>query len=115
MAFASMSGFDTSEADRWELEKRRAPIVHILCHNSSNCAIKNLSEYANRMNSKSEENQMGECEALIRRRKMLLEKISKMNHEVEMIDQRLDFLGKMAISEQIEHYHMQHWLMQEVS
>jgi hypothetical protein len=58
---------------------------------------------------------MGEFEALIRRRKMLLEKISKMNHEVEKIDQRLDFLGKMAISEQIEQYHVQHRLVQEVS
>ena len=58
---------------------------------------------------------MGECEALIRRREMLLEEISMMSHEVEKIDQRLDFLGRMAISEQIDQYHMQHRLVQEVS
>ena len=58
---------------------------------------------------------MGECEALIRRREMLLEDISMMSHEVEKIDQRLDFLGRMAISEQIDQYQMQHRLVQEVS
>ena len=36
---------------------------------------------------------MGECETLIRRREMLLEDISMMSHEVEKIDQRLDFLA----------------------
>jgi hypothetical protein len=58
---------------------------------------------------------MGECDALIRRRKMLLEEISRMSHEVEKIDQRLDFLERTAISELIDPYHMQHRFVQEVS
>jgi hypothetical protein len=44
---------------------------------------------------------MGEGEALIQRRKMLLDKISKMNNEVEKIDQRLNFLGRSAASERL--------------
>jgi len=47
---------------------------------------------------------MGEWEALIQRREMLLDKISKMNNEVEKIDQRLDFLGKAAASERFDRY-----------
>ena len=35
---------------------------------------------------------MGEIEALIRRRDMLLERILKMNHEIEKLDARLAFL-----------------------
>lgn len=45
---------------------------------------------------------MEEWQALIRRRQMLWERISKMNFEVEKIDQRLDFLGRMALSGQID-------------
>jgi hypothetical protein len=44
---------------------------------------------------------MGEGGALIQRRKMLLDKISKMNNEVEKIDQRLDSLGRAAASERL--------------
>jgi hypothetical protein len=44
---------------------------------------------------------MGEGEALIQRRKMLLDKISKMNNEVEKIDQRLNFLGRAAASKRL--------------
>ena len=44
---------------------------------------------------------MGEGEALIQRRKMLLDKISKMNNEAEKIDQRLNFLGRSAASERL--------------
>jgi len=47
---------------------------------------------------------MGEWEALIQRREMLLDKISKMNNEVEKIDQRLDFLGRDAASERFDRY-----------
>ena len=47
---------------------------------------------------------MKEQEALIQRRKMLLDKILKMNSEVEKIDQRLDFLGKAAASERFDRY-----------
>ena len=47
---------------------------------------------------------MEEWEALIQRRKMLSEKISKMDHEVEKIDQRLDFLGREAVSERFDRY-----------
>jgi hypothetical protein len=47
---------------------------------------------------------MGEGEALIQRRKMLLDKILKMNNEVEKIDQRLDFLGKAAAAERLDGY-----------
>jgi hypothetical protein len=47
---------------------------------------------------------MGEGEALIQRRKMLLDKILKMNNEVEKIDQRLDFLGKAAAAERLDRY-----------
>jgi ubiquinone biosynthesis protein UbiJ len=45
------------------------------------------------------ENYMEEWEALIQRRKMLLENVSKINHEVEKIDQRLDFLGRTTVPE----------------
>jgi hypothetical protein len=37
---------------------------------------------------------MGEWEALIQRRKMLLENVSKINYEVEKIDQRLAYLER---------------------
>ncbi len=58
---------------------------------------------------------MEEWEALIRRRQMLWEKISKMNHEVEKIDQRLDFLGRSAMSGQINLCRIDERIVQEVS
>ncbi len=42
---------------------------------------------------------MNETEALIRRRELLFERISKMNNEVEKIDQRIDFLQSAKASE----------------
>ncbi len=56
-----------------------------------------------------------EYEALIRRRQMLLEKISKINYEIEKLDRRLDFLGRMNVSEQLNLYHMQEGVLQGVS
>ena len=56
---------------------------------------------------------MEEWEALIQRRQMLWDRISKMNHEVEKIDQRLDFLEKIAASE-FYRYPVQEHPMQEV-
>jgi hypothetical protein len=50
---------------------------------------------------------MGEWEALIRRRKMLLENVSKINHEVEKIDQRLASLEEIADSEHFDRYRPQ--------
>jgi hypothetical protein len=58
---------------------------------------------------------MEEWEALIKRRQMLWDRISKMNHEVEKIDLRLDFLGRRALSEQINQYRMEERFVQEVS
>ncbi len=58
---------------------------------------------------------MEEWEALIKRRQMLWDRISKMNHEVEKIDLRLDFLGRRALSGQIDQYRMAERLVQEVS
>jgi len=58
---------------------------------------------------------MEEWEALIKRRQMLSDKISKMNYEVEKIDQRLDFLGRIMVSEQIHGYRIQEQFMQVVS
>jgi hypothetical protein len=39
---------------------------------------------------------MDESEALIRRREMLLERISKMQYEVDKIDDRVAMLGRMS-------------------
>jgi hypothetical protein len=50
---------------------------------------------------------MGEWEALIQRRKMLLENVSKINYEVEKIDQRLAYLEKIADSEHSDRYRPQ--------
>ena len=47
---------------------------------------------------------MEEWEALIQRRKMLSDKISRMNYEVEKIDQRLDFLGRTTVPERFDRY-----------
>jgi hypothetical protein len=58
---------------------------------------------------------MEEWEALIKRRQMLSDKISKLNYEVEKIDQRLDFLGRITVSEQIHGYSIQERFVQVVS
>ncbi len=58
---------------------------------------------------------MNEWEALIQRRKMLTERISKMDHEIGKIDLRLDFLGKLALSEQFDGYRIQEQFVQQVS
>ena len=58
---------------------------------------------------------MEEWEALIQRRQMLSDKISKISYQVEKIDQRLDFLGRVAVSEQFGRYRMQEQFVQEIS
>jgi hypothetical protein len=58
---------------------------------------------------------MDEWEALIQRREMLQEKVSKINYEVEKIDKRLTFLGKMPESERFDLFQIQEHLAREVS
>jgi hypothetical protein len=58
---------------------------------------------------------MEEWKALIQRRQMLLDKISKMDYEVEKIDQRLDLLGSKVVSEQSDRYRIQERFVQVVS
>jgi hypothetical protein len=57
---------------------------------------------------------MEEWEALLQRRQMLLDRISKMSHEVDKIDQRLDFLGSGVVSEQLDSYLLREQPMQKV-
>jgi len=57
---------------------------------------------------------MEEWEALLQRRLMLLDRISKMNHEIDKIDQRLDFLGRGVVSEQLDSYLLREQQMQKV-
>jgi hypothetical protein len=57
---------------------------------------------------------MEEWEALLQRRLMLLDRISKMNHEIDKIDQRLDFLGRGVVSEQLDSYLLGEQLIQKV-
>jgi hypothetical protein len=57
---------------------------------------------------------MEEWEALLQRLLMLLDRISKMNHEIDKIDQRLDFLGRGVVSEQLDSYLLREQLMQKV-
>jgi hypothetical protein len=57
---------------------------------------------------------MEEWEALLQRRLMLSDRISKMNHEIDKIDQRLDFLGRGVVSEQFDSYLLRERLMQKV-
>jgi hypothetical protein len=57
---------------------------------------------------------MEEWEALIKRRQLLSDRISKMNYEVDKINQRLDFLGKEAVSEQFHRYRIQERFLQVV-
>jgi hypothetical protein len=58
---------------------------------------------------------MEEWEALIKRRQLLSARISKMNYEVEKIDQRLDYLERMMVSEHSHRYRIQERFMQVVS
>jgi hypothetical protein len=58
---------------------------------------------------------MEESQALIQRREMLQERVSKINYEVEKIDQRLDFLGRVAESEQFGRYRIQEQFVKEIS
>jgi hypothetical protein len=58
---------------------------------------------------------MEEWQALIQRREMLQERVSKINYEVEKIDQRLDFLGRVAVSEQFDRYRTHEQFVQEIS
>ena len=58
---------------------------------------------------------MGESEALIQRRELLLERISKMSYEVEKIEQRMAFLQSMAESRRVDLFHTQEQLAEEVS
>ena len=58
---------------------------------------------------------MEEWVALIQRRQMLSDKISKISHEVEKIDQRLDFLGRAALSEEFARYRVPEQSLQQVS
>jgi hypothetical protein len=57
---------------------------------------------------------MEEWEALLQRRLMLMDRISKMNHEIDKIDQRLDFLERGVVSEQLDSYLLREQLMQKV-
>ena len=45
---------------------------------------------------------MDESEALIRRRNLLMDRISKMEHEVEKIDSRLAFISRMTFSDSFQ-------------
>jgi hypothetical protein len=38
-----------------------------------------------------------------------------MDYEIDKIDLRLDFLGKLALSEQFDGYHVQEQFVQQVS
>lgn len=57
---------------------------------------------------------MNEYEALIQRRELLIEKISKMDYEIQKIDQRMAFL-KMIEAESINSLRSQKKLMNGVS
>ena len=58
---------------------------------------------------------MIESEALIQRRELLLERISKMSYEVEKIDQRMAFLQRTTESERFDLFQTQEQLAEEVS
>ena len=58
---------------------------------------------------------MNENEALIRRRELLFERISKMNNEVEKIDQRIAFLQNAEASEFAGLFQTSERLAEEVS
>ncbi len=58
---------------------------------------------------------MSESEALIQRRELLLERISKMNYEIEKIDQRMASLQGIAGSGLVDLFQTQERLAEEVS
>ena len=58
---------------------------------------------------------MSESEALIQRRELLLERISKMNYEIEKIDQRMASLQGIAESGLVDLFQTQEQLAVEVS
>ncbi len=58
---------------------------------------------------------MSESEALIQRRELLLERISKMNYEIEKIDQRMASLQGIAESGLVDLFQTQEQLAEEVS
>ena len=58
---------------------------------------------------------MEEWEALIQSRQMLSDNISKISYEVEKIDQRLDFLGRAALSEEFARCRLLEQSLQQVS
>ena len=60
---------------------------------------------------KSEVRAMSECEALIQRREWLLKRISKMNYEIEKIDQRMASLQGIAESGLVEIFYTQKQLV----
>jgi len=63
---------------------------------------------------KSEVRAMNESEALIQRRELLLERISKMNYEIEKIDQRMASLQGIAESGLVEIFYTQKQLVEGV-
>jgi dynactin complex subunit len=63
---------------------------------------------------KSEVRAMSESEALIQRRGLLLERISKMNNEIEKIDQRIAFLQRAEESGLVDIFHTQEQLVEGV-
>ena len=58
---------------------------------------------------------MNENAALIRRRELLFERISKMNNEVEKIDQRIAFLQNAGASGLVDLFQTSERLAEEVS
>ena len=63
---------------------------------------------------KSEVRAMNESEALIQRRELLLERISKMNYEIEKIDQRMASLQGIAESGLVDIFYTQKQLVEGV-
>ena len=63
----------------------------------------------------SEEKYMEEGNALIKRRQLLSDRISKMSYEVEKIDQRLEYLERMAVVKQPDQYRIQERFVQAFS
>ncbi len=57
---------------------------------------------------------MNENEALIRRRGLLFERITKMNNEVEKIDQRIAFLQRVEAPGLVDLFQTQERLAEEV-
>ncbi len=58
---------------------------------------------------------MEEWEALIQRKQMLMDKISKMSHEIDKIDLRLDYLGRVAISKELSRNYVRKPFLQQIS